>query len=97
MEHIELKLADEPLYDELVHQSLRQASDIRIVTKDSGTAAGKPVVVIAFDVQLPDGSIARAQATTTYGCLDMALAALRGRYGPGGSLELQARAKREAH
>lgn len=87
MEHIELRLADDRLYDELVHQGLAQASDIRIVSKDSGTVSGKPVVVIAFDVQLPDGSIARAQATTTYRCLDMALSALRGRYGPGGFLE----------
>lgn len=81
MEAITLKLSNEAAYDELVQDSLQQAGGITIATKDRGTDQGNPVAVIAFDLQLPDGTIRRAQATTTVRLLQMALGGLRGRHG----------------
>lgn len=58
--------------------------DVHIVTKDGATDGGKAAALIAFSVQLPDGSVRIAQAVTTVRLLMSALAALRGRYGDDG-------------
>lgn len=81
MEHISINLDDASMYDELVHAGLPQVSDITVVTKDKGTAKGAPAVVIAFNVQLPDGSVRRAQATTTVRLLQSVAAATAARHG----------------
>jgi len=87
MEHITLKMGNDAEFDRIVREGLPEGQDLTIVTKDIGTAAGKPVVVLTFTVQQKDGTEARAQVVTTYNALEMAAAALRGRYGPGGFLE----------
>lgn len=89
MEHISLSLGDSDLYDQVVGGpgALRECGDLAFVTKDCGTVMGKPVVAITFNVEMPDGTHRRVQCTTTYNALEMAIAALRGRYGPGGFLD----------
>lgn len=89
MEHIAVHLGDDALYDDTVRGpgALRECGDLKLVTKDIGTVQGMPVVAITFTVQLPDGSLRPVQCTTTYNALEMAIAALRGRYGPGGFLD----------
>lgn len=82
MESIELRLGRSEIFDQLVHGgSLPECGNVVIATKDKGTDQGNPIVVIAFDVQLPDGSVRKAQTVTTVRLLQMTLAALRGRYG----------------
>ena len=81
LEHVKVNLADTELFDELVHNSLPEGGDLQIVTKDAATVGGKPCVCISFTVQLPDGSLGRAQCVTTLRNMMNALAVLRGRYG----------------
>lgn len=89
MEQLKLVLGNAAEFDKLVFgrdgkHTLKQASNITLCTKDNGTTNGRPVVVIAFDAQLPDGSVVRAQAVTTVRLLVGFYSAMRGRYGPGG-------------
>lgn len=94
MEHMTLSLGNDGAFDELVHKglgakgSLPQGSDMTLATTDNGTQEGRAIAVIAFDVQLPDGSVRTAQATVTVRQLTMALAALRGRYGDEGRVQV---------
>lgn len=91
MDAVDIKLNDEAAFDEAVcgKDSLPSGSDLQIITKDVATTGGNPGLVFTFTVRLPDGSLARAQATMTYGNFQTLAAALRGRYGPGGFLDLQ--------
>lgn len=57
---------------------LKQAGDIEMIVKPNGTEGGKPVVAVTFLVQLPDGTFARAQATTTAALIESAGAAMKG-------------------
>jgi len=45
--------------------ALPQAGHIQIITKPGATGKGRSAVCLTFDVELPDGSIRRAQAVTT--------------------------------
>ena len=56
---------DPERFDELVHNGLPEGLDIEIASKAGATANSEPAVVMSFSVQLPDNSIARAQAVTT--------------------------------
>ncbi len=44
---------------------LPSGESVLIVTKSKGTEGGQAVVLVKFDVQLPDGTIAKAQYTFT--------------------------------
>jgi len=81
MEAATIKLNNAEQYDALVHDGLPQASGITVVTKDKGTDQGRPVAVIAFDAQLPDGTVRTVQATVTVRLLQQLAAATIGRYG----------------
>lgn len=81
MEHVSIQLSKPELFDSLVHGGLPQASAMQVVTKDKGTDQGNPIVVIAFDVQMPDGTVRQVQATTTVRLFQQAAAATIGRYG----------------
>ena len=76
MESIRVVLNNDATYDALVHGGLKQASAITVCSKRDATVGGKPGVVIAFDVRLPDGTIRQVQATTTLALLENAWAAL---------------------
>lgn len=87
MENLKIALGVDEAFDELVHAPGHLAdveNSVRIATKDDATITGKPGVVIAFDVRMPDGSFARAQTVITVALLATVFSALRGRYGPGG-------------
>lgn len=75
MESVSLILRNADKYDDAVYGGLPQASTMDLITKDGATEGGRPGVVVTFLAQLPDGSLVRAQATTTVRLL---LAALRG-------------------
>lgn len=64
MEHTNIKV-DAARFDEVVHGGLPMGRDLEFVVKDGATQEGLPVVAITFSVQLPDGTLARAQAVTT--------------------------------
>lgn len=81
MEHLSIQLDQPELFDQLAHGGLPCGNDLQVVTKPKATAEGKPAVVIAFSVQLPDGKVVQAQVVTTVALFQMAAAAMRGRYG----------------
>jgi hypothetical protein len=90
MEHATVLLGKPEEYDKHVHgepglPSLRQGSDITLITKDHGTDAGKAIAVVSFTTEI-GGKPYRCQATTTVAILQMMLAALNGRYEDGGKL-----------
>jgi hypothetical protein len=70
-------------YDRLVHApgGLPQASPVVIATKSDCEQDGLPGAVISFEVMLPDGTHARAQATVTVRLLQFMGRALLARYG----------------
>lgn len=80
MEPIHVLLDQVADFDRLIHGGLMQASTVTFATKPKCTVGGHPGCVIAFDVQLPDGQIAHAQATVTVRNLLALGMALRSRY-----------------
>ena len=82
MEGIDCRLSPE-MFDKAVHGGidhpvLPECGDLAIYVKPNATVAGKPMAVVTFSVQLPDGSHARAQATTTLALLDAVYSCIRG-------------------
>lgn len=77
-------LLDSDLFDKAVHGGLDElpvlpeAGDLAIYAKPNATVNGNGMVVFTFTVQLPDGSMARAQATTTAKLLRTVGAAVAG-------------------
>lgn len=70
-------------YDAAVHgrggaPSLPTAGPPEIIIKPNATVNGKAGAVIAFAVQLPDGSLAIAQCTVTAALIEQAGLAVRG-------------------
>ncbi len=60
---------------------LQDAGDLMAISKDNATVGGRPAVLLTFTVQLPDGTLARAQTVTTLGNFMTVAAGFRGRYG----------------
>lgn len=81
MEAVKIRLADDALYDELVHSGLRDNADLTVVTKDHATEAGRPAVCLSFTVEMPDKSFKRVQTVVTGRLFAGICAAFRGRYG----------------
>lgn len=83
---IRIVLGDDAEFDKALGRGspgvLRDGGDLAIISKDKGTEQGRPVVVLTFTVELPDGSWKAAQTTVTYRELFCAVKALEGRYGP---------------
>lgn len=83
MEYITCNLSAE-LFDKAVHGGLDdnpvlpEGRDLAIYVKPKATEGGKAGVVITFTVQLPDGTLARAQAVTTATILEDVSAVIRG-------------------
>lgn len=65
MEALRTKLNDVDRFDEVIRTSLPDCGDMEIITKDAGMQSGRGIVMITFSVQLPDGTMARAQSVTT--------------------------------
>lgn len=68
------------LFDRAVHGSLKDGANLACVVKENGTVDGKPIVALTFRVQLPDGSVARAQTVTTARALIAAAKLIAARY-----------------
>lgn len=83
MSMIKLVLDDDEAFDEAVHgqTSLRDGGDLKVITKAKGTNAGRPIAVLTFSVELPNGMLGQAQTVVTMANLAHLFAALRGRYG----------------
>jgi hypothetical protein len=64
MEALKIEFDDER-FDEVVHNSLREAGDLEVIVRDGATIDGAPAVCFTFTVGLPDGTRARAQAVAT--------------------------------
>lgn len=83
METIHIVLSDEK-FDEAVHgpiegqPSLPEGGDLAIYVKKNATVNGNAMAVITFSVQLPGGSIRRAQCPTTVTNLLNVLTILQG-------------------
>lgn len=58
--------------------SLPEGRDMEIVIKPRATVNGYPMVAVTFTVQLPDGSLRRAQATTTLRAFEAVFSAIGG-------------------
>jgi hypothetical protein len=86
MESISIKLNDPEAFDRILRgpDSLPDAGEMSMVTKDNGTAAGRPCVLLSHWVKCPDGSIKLAQTTITGRLFANMAATFRGRYGPDG-------------
>lgn len=90
MEPLITTLGDAAVFDQLVHHgldskaALPQASVVHVATKDAALQSGRAGAVMAFHVQMPDGTLRTAQATVTVRHLTTWLAMLRGRYGEDG-------------
>lgn len=71
-------------FDKAVHGGLDsnpvlpECGDLAIYVKPRATVEGRPMAVITFTVQLPDGSMARAQATTTTRLLEAVSSCVKG-------------------
>lgn len=78
MESLKLLIDRPEAFDELVHESLPQASGVTIATKPGALASGKSGLVISFDVELPSGELHRVQATTTVALFAMMADTMRG-------------------
>lgn len=65
MEQIDIKLNNVERFKEVIENSLPDGGGLEIITNDSAMKSGRAGVMLTFTVQLPDGSIARAQAVTT--------------------------------
>ena len=84
MEHIEVTMNNKAAFDQAVEGGLpvTERADLEFITVDNGTEEGRPAVVITFSVRLPNGEGGyRAQIVTTVRLLNMALSAIKGRYG----------------
>lgn len=70
MEEIKVEL-DDVMFDLAVHGGLDgnpvlpEGGDLAVYIKKNATVNHQPMVVFTFTVQLPDGSLARAQCPTT--------------------------------
>ena len=90
MESVHIELSDEK-FDHAVHgppegqPSLPEGGDLAIYVKKHATVGGNAMAVITFSVQLPNGTVRRAQCPTTVANLINALAVLRG-WSEGGHL-----------
>lgn len=80
MEQISIKINDAAAFDAALKESLAEAGDLQIITKDGATVSGKPAVMLTFTVTLPNGHHARAQAVTTLKLLLPVLQALNAKY-----------------
>lgn len=65
MEKVSILLRNPGEYDKAVHSGLAEGGDMLLITKDGVTNEGNPGIVITFTVQLPDGTLHRAQSSTT--------------------------------
>ena len=81
MEAVHVYIDDGVQYDAILEQSRRtnvpQVSDIKLVTKRGGTTSGKPIVAVAFTVQIA-GENVDVQAVTTVALLLASMHALKG-------------------
>lgn len=82
MEHVDCCLSPEK-FDQAVHGNgvdpvLPECGDLAFYFKPNATQGGKPAVVVTFTVQLPDGSLAKAQAVTTLANFESVAACVRG-------------------
>lgn len=83
METITIEISDEK-FEAAVHgplegqPSLPEGGDLAIYIKKNATVNGNAMAVLTFTVQLPNGTVRRAQCPTTVANLINALAILRG-------------------
>lgn len=82
MEMVKISL-DDAKFDAAVHgtegpPSLSESGDLAIYVKKNATKQGNAMAVVTFTVQLPDGTMRRAQATTTTTNLINTLSVLKG-------------------
>lgn len=84
MLNIQLDNAD--LYRKVIEDGLPYGADLTLVTLDDGTNAHAASVVLTFTVETLDGTLHRAQATTTVKLLLAALQVLAHRYDSNGMI-----------
>lgn len=83
MESIRVVL-DSDLFDKAVHGGLddkpvlKEGGDLSLFIKTGATVGRKAMAVFTFTVQLPDGTLARAQCPTTVTNLKAVLAVIQG-------------------
>ena len=82
MNNIDCQLSPE-MFDRAVHGGidhpvLPENGDLAVYIKPHATVGDRPMVAITFTVQLPDGSLARAQAVTTLALFDLVFACIEG-------------------
>lgn len=84
MESLDLALNSEK-FDKAIHGGLDEypvlpsGSDLAVYFKPNATKNGNGMAVITFTVQLPDGSFARAQYSTTVALIETLGRAVKGR------------------
>lgn len=83
MEHFAVTLDDGTgkAYDEALKDSLPEGGDLKAITKNDGTVQGNPIVLLTFTVQMPDGTIRKAQAATSVKLFLFAARLMAAKYG----------------
>lgn len=81
MDMVNVLLNNLEVFDKSVQGGLRDGGDLTMITLDDGTEGHRPAVCLTFTVQLPDGTLSRAQIVVTGRNFAMMAAAFRGRYG----------------
>lgn len=77
MEHVSVH-DNADLFHRRVREGLPEGEDLEVVVHPTGTASGRPAVVIGWSVRLPDGTVRRVQAVTTAACFLTTAAFVRG-------------------
>lgn len=83
MESIKCQL-DSESFDKAIHGGLddkpvlAECGDLAVFVKPNATVGGNAMAVVTFTVQLPDGTLARAQAATTAALLEMVARCIAG-------------------
>lgn len=72
------EMFDKAVHGGIDHPVLAEGGDLAVYVKPDATHGGNPMAVITFSVQLPDGSMARAQAATTLRILETMLRIIQG-------------------
>lgn len=80
METLKLKFNKVDRFDEVLKNSLRDCGDLEVITKDAGTITGRGIVMFTFTVELPDGTLRRAQTVTSMRNFRAIAAAVAGTY-----------------
>jgi hypothetical protein len=79
VEQFKVKL-DAELFDSIIKNSLPEGGDLEAIIKPGATQEGRPCVMLTFTVELPDGTLGRAQVVVPSRLFVMAAVGVAGHH-----------------